>query len=397
MRVVLLKGHSSYEVLRVFVDEIAAAFERRGAEVRVIDLLESGGFSNALPRAAAEGSADLVYSLNIGSDYRDAQGRDISTILGAPHISHLVDHPFSHLNRVEAAGPMSALLTIDQSHADAIDAAFAPGRFGFVGFCPHAAIGAPRPIAVDAAAYGEERPIPVLFAGTFYKAGEPQWVGLAPGLRRIFDDATDMAMSAEWMSATLALDAAMRAHGLDPDSPEHRAFRIHSGAVHEHVRQHRRFEALKSAARAGVPLHVYGSGYEKHLYRFKNIVYGGKADFHDVLRLMGQSRVVLNLNANFGAGSHERPLTALMAGAAAWTDASAFYDDHFREGEELGVFRWRALDEGMADLAELSRDPARARALAQAGQARVVAEHRWDHRLPTIIAAADAVRKGQVA
>lgn len=396
MRVVLLKGQSAYEVLRIFIDEIAAAFERRGDEVRVIDLLESSWPAD-LARAAADGGADLIYSLSIGSDYRDALGRDITGILGAPHVCHFVDHPFSHINRVEAAGPMSALLTIDPSHADAIGAAFGPGRFGFAGFCPHAAIGSPRQIPGDGPAYGEERPIPVLFAGTFYKAGERQWAGLAPGVRRIFDDAADTAMSAEWMSATLALDAVMRSRDLDPDSPEHRAFRVHSGMVHEHVRQHRRFEALKAAARAGVPLHVYGSGYEKHLYRFRNVIYGGKADFHDVLRLMGQSRVVLNLNANFGAGSHERPLTALMAGAAVWTDASAFYDDHFREGEELGVFRWRALDEGMAGLAELSRDPERASALARAGQTRVVAEHRWDHRLPIIIAAADAVRKAQVA
>lgn len=395
MRVVLLKGQSAYEVLRVFIDEIAGAFERRGAEVRVIDVGGGASLAGALAAFAAEGPVDLAYSLNIGGDYRDAQGRDIGAILGAPHVCHYVDHPFSHTTRIQASGPGSALLMIDRSHADAVKAAFEPGRFGFVGFCPHAAIGSPAPIAAAGPAYGEERPIPVLFAGTFYKTDQPQWASLAPAVRRVFDDAFDMAMAAEWMSATVAMDTVMRARGLDPDSAEHRGFRVSSGVVHEHVRQHRRFEALKAAARAGVPLHVYGSGYEKHLYRFRNVVYGGPAGFHDVLRLMSQSRVVLNLNANFGAGSHERPFTALMAGAAAWTDASAFYDDHFREGEELGVFRWRALDQGMAELAELSRDPVRARALAHAGQARVLAEHRWDHRLPTIIAAADAVRKAQ--
>ena len=392
MRVILLKGGSAYDALRVFIDEIEAAFIRRGDEVRIIDLLGAPDFDPLLNAAAAGGPWDLVFSFNILAEYRDAASRSIGEILQAPHVFHYVDHPFTHLNRLERTGPAAAIMTIDRSHGEAIRSAYPAHRFGHICFCPHAAIGEQAPAAADTAAFMEQRPIPVLFSGTFYKAGDVAWANLEPRVRRVFQDAFEIANSAEWMSATLAMDAAMRAHGLDPDAPEHQGFRKNSGFVHEHVRLGRRFDALKAAAKAGVPLHVYGKGYEKHLYRFRNVTYGGEAHFRQVVDLMRQSRVVLNINANFGQGSHERPLTALLAGAAVATDASTFYAENFDEGRDLLVYRWKALAEGMEALAELARDPARARDMAMSGQQKVVAGHRWDHRLATIIAAADAVR-----
>jgi spore maturation protein CgeB len=100
----------------------------------------------------------------------------------------------------------------------------------------------------------------------------------------------------------------------------------------------------------------------------------------------------LNTNANFGAGSHERPLTAMLAGAVAVSDFSTFYSNNFREGEEIVLYRWMALEEGMHRVGALLEQPDAAHAIAAAGQARVSAQHRWDNRVDAIIAAAAAAR-----
>lgn len=397
MRIALLKGQSAYDALRVFLDEIHQAFLRRGDEVAMIDLAGLSDLAGPLEQARAGGPVDLVYSFNILAEYRDRRGRSVGQILEAPHVFHYVDYPFTQAPRLDQTTAGSAILTIDASHAEAVRSVYGAEHFGCVDFCPHAAIGDPAPLSSSVQAFADDRPIPVLFAGTFYKAGDPPWAQIKGPARKIFADAADLAASVEWMPALQALDQAMSAHGLNPDDPQFREFRKNAVMVNDHVRAGRRFEALKAAARAGVPLHVFGRGYEKHLYRFKNVTYGGEADFRRTVELMRQSRVVLNINANFGRGSHERPLTALMAGAAVMTDASAFYADHFVEGRDLGVYRWKALDEGMAALAELAADPARARDMAAAGQARVTADHRWDNRLDAIIRAGKAARAQMTA
>jgi spore maturation protein CgeB len=110
---------------------------------------------------------------------------------------------------------------------------------------------------------------------------------------------------------------------------------------------------------------------------------------------MARSRVVLNVNANFGAGSHERPLCGMNAGAAAASDVSAFYAANFKVGEEIALYRWRDLEAGLAAVAELAKDAEAAFAMAQAGQRRVVAEHRWINRVETVIAAAEAARRAR--
>lgn len=392
LRVVLLKGQSAYDALRIFLDEIQAAFERRGDQVIMIDLLGATDVQGLLAMARAQGPVDLVYSFNILAEYRDGIGQSIAQILGAPHVFHYVDYPFTHLGRLEATRGDAAILTIDPSHAEAVSSVYGPDRFGFTGFCPHAAIGEPAlpPTSLDA--FVQDRPIPVLFMGTFYKADTPPWAALQGPARKVMSDAADLAASVEWMPALDAVDQALRSHGFDPAEARVAPVRKSASMVHEHVRANRRFEALKAAARAKVPLQVFGHGYEKHLYRFKNVTYGGEAGFRQTVELMRQSRVVLNINANFGRGSHERPLTALLAGAAVATDASAFYADAFVEGQDLQIYRWQALDDGMAALAQLASDPKRAMDMALSGQAKVAAGHRWDHRLDTIIAAADAAR-----
>jgi hypothetical protein len=390
---VLLVGKSSYGALRTFVDQLATAFSERGYDATIFDFTQPSG---ALEALAASGPTELAFSFNILGDFRNAQGRSISEIFQAPHVIHFMDHPLTHLDRLEATKQDVALLTIDASHVDTIRSVYGDDRFAYVGFMPHAAAGEPV-TEPDPEAFAAARPIPILFTGSFYKPGPPPWAKLAPAVGAVFAEAVERALACEWTPALTALDEALKARGFAPGDPKLGNIRKFASFVHEHVRSHRRFELLKAAAKAGLPLHIYGSGYDKVLYRLKNATYGGEASFDQSLELMQRSRVVLNINANFGAGSHDRPLSALLAGAAAATDYSSFYEQNFELGKEMATYRWMALSEDLPKLAELAEDPSAAFAMARSGQARVLAGHRWSHRVDTILAAADAVRARQAA
>ena len=168
--------------------------------------------------------------------------------------------------------------------------------------------------------------------------------------------------------------------------------RVNAFAVHEQVRVHRRLEMLKALAKTGLPIHLVGGGYDRDLYRFKSMVHLGERPLPAVVAMMRSAKVVLSVNANFGQGSHERPLSAMLAGAAAATDGSAFYDDAFA-ADEIIQLSWTHLGRDLEALGRLMQDPAALHRTAVAGQARASAAHRWDHRVGAILRAAEAVRQ----
>jgi hypothetical protein len=101
---------------------------------------------------------------------------------------------------------------------------------------------------------------------------------------------------------------------------------------------------------------------------------------------------VLNTNANFGAGSHERPFSASLAGAATFSDFSRYYAQVFEPGRNIELFRWKDLAGGMARLAALAADPVACFDHARSAKALTLAGHTWDHRIGRIVDAANAVR-----
>lgn len=392
MRAILIKGQSVYDATRVFVDELAGALSRRGILPVVIDATSEPDFGGALARASAAGDVVFAYSICIAAEWRDGVGRTIGQICRAPHILQHVDYPLTHLPRLEQAPHDTVILTVDPTHIDSLVSLCGPGRFAHVGFCPHGAVGKAAPAEPDADAFAAARDIPILFTGTWYRPVTPSWHALDSGVRPLVETGYQIALSQEFVPAMTALDQAMRAAGLDPKNPEFAGFRTLASGIHEQVRAHRREQLLKTASRIGLPIHVYGRGWEAAKEEFPNLILGGEANLQEAIALMRRSRVVLNINANFGAGSHERPLTAMMAGAAAASDHSKFWASEFRAGREIALYQWKALEAGLHMIAALSNDPQKAFAMARAGQARVLAGHTWDHRVDTLLTAAEAGR-----
>jgi hypothetical protein len=158
------------------------------------------------------------------------------------------------------------------------------------------------------------------------------------------------------------------------------------------VRSARRFEFLAAVAEAGLPLHICGVGWESQLHRFRNATYEGAVDMIRMTELMRRSRLVLNTNGNFGAGSHERPFSASLAGAATFSDLSRYYAQVFEPGANIELFRWKDLAGGMQQLKNLAADPQRCFDYARSAKAVTLGGHTWDRRIDQIVAAGEAVR-----
>lgn len=399
MRIAFIKGHSRYGLLRCFSDAVIAALRGRGDDVVILDLMEF-----PLPDLGAHlksaGTVDFVFSFNICSDYRDPSGKSIFEITGAPHVVHFVDHPLHHLERLKATPKETAVLFVDRHHPNAVDKLLGLERFAYCGFCAHGALGEAAAPSEDAEQFISRRPITALFAGTLYRPSKAQMDQLPDQVRGVFDYAIDMAMACDGIDAVMAIDETLRALGMDPDvaatDPELSegisTIRNLSYLVDDYVRSHRRIQLFEALIDSGIPLTLAGQGYDDYASK-PQIDYIGQIPTADIPALMQRARMVFSANANFGSGSHERPLTAMLAGAVAATDFSTFYDETFRNGREIALFRWTKFASDFSDLHKMSNDPEVLFAMGKAGQAAVAPAHRWLHRIDTYYAAAKAAKK----
>jgi hypothetical protein len=397
MRVALLKGRSMYGVLRAFIDEVAEGFSARGWEAIVIDF-ENATADDIVPRLAECGHLDLIYSINAFASYADSMGRSITDLTGAPHVLQYVDFPLQWLERFQALPRSIALLLVDRSHVRAIETLCGKDRFAHLGFCAHGGLGKPVLLPQDAGAWAESRPIEMLFAASNYRPEADVWAPLPDLIRGVFIKAVDQALSVEWITPLDALDDALAEAGLDPRNPDLPAelqsellnIRVLCSMVHEQVRKERRQRFVSAAQKAKLPLTVAGNGWDGVTGLTAN---KGPVSIEETEALMRQSRLCINVSVNFGEGSHERPLSAMLAGAAVASDTTSFYREAFVPGQEIALFRWMSLDEDLARLAEFARDPQALFAMAQAGQAAAVKSHRWDSRIDTYIEAGRAVAR----
>jgi len=392
MRILMMKGQSQYGGTRLFADLAAAALARRGHQVDMLDLGETDSAGAAVLQHAQRAQGyGLVFTINIAGEFRDSAGRTLRDLFGAPHVVWHTDYILSKAERVRQTPASTALLLVDPTQADAVRAVYGDDRFTHLSFFPHAAVGEPAPDEDSVDEFVARRPIQVLWSGGFQKPETP-WKDVAGPARRLLQDAVDLALSVEWMAPHEAVAQVMAARGLDMASPPMRQALETAALVDTEVRTTRRFDFLKAVARTGLPLTIVGAGWEGQLYRFKAATFEGPVEMTRMVELMRRSRVVLNTNGNFGAGSHERPFSAALAGAATFSDHSRYYAQVFAPGEDIELFRWRDLDGGMAQLVALAADPARAFGYARRAKALTLGAHTWDQRIDLVLAAADAVR-----
>lgn len=385
VRVLVIKGVSQYGGTRLFCDEAADAFRRAGHAVEVLDLEGRADAREVIFGHAQGCETDLIFTISILGEYRSPDGRTLSQLYRAPHVLWHVDYMIGQAGRVGGTDPQTALLTIDRSHIEAVRAAYGPNRFPRLGFMPHAGVGAPAPDDADAAAFAANRPIPLLWSASHQKPHE--WTKVPERLLRPLREARDLALSVHWIAPHEALRRTLRTHGIDVDDPAHRGHLHYAGFVHDAVRKARRLEFLKAIAKTRVPIHICGAGWEPHLYRFKDVTYHGSVPMTEMVELMRRSRIVLNTNVNFGEGSHERPFSASLAGAATFSDHSGFYEEAFAPGE-IEHFQWPELSDAMSRLKILADDPARCFDMARAAKARTISGHTWEHRVSQILEAA---------
>ncbi|MFN4173947.1 MAG: glycosyltransferase [Parachlamydiaceae bacterium] len=116
-----------------------------------------------------------------------------------------------------------------------------------------------------------------------------------------------------------------------------------------------------------------------------NFIFHPEIPFDEVLKVMSQSKIVLNSVPTIRFGGHERLFYAYQMGALPFTTFTPFADKEFRPGENILVYYppdYNDLDK-MAD--SVLKDESKRKAMVESGRAVVKNKHTWDIRAQELI------------
>ena len=388
MRFALIKGQSQYGSLRLHIDQLAQALTEIGHEAVVVDMLADDRQEQL--NAALLSEPDCVFGFSgVGSDLKGDLG-SIYDVLGAVYASLYVDNPVHHLGRLQTPIRRNVALFLDRSHVQFVSASPLSRNFSQLGFLPPGANELPDPPDLSDEAFAR-REIPLMFTGTYRGAPQAPWRQWPESPARTVAEAVAERMAADARLPVLdALRQVLKQMGaeLTPQlfsdiSPLLSGPQFFAEAYH-------RDALIHALGRAGLPLHLWGNGWEPLAERYPSFVYGGVGSFAETLHTLRRARVVLNVNNGFVAGGHERVFTAMCAGAAVFSDANRYYEEAFKDGREIVTFAWPKLASAPELLGALVEDRDRPAAVARAGARRAMAEHRWTDRASRLVKAVKA-------
>jgi len=377
-RIVLLKGRSQYDVLRIFVDYLGEAFNQLGDEIFIVDLTNPNRMK-ALQDAFSF-PCDFVFAFNcIGIDLK-LDDEYLFNLADTTYIGCLVDHPIYHLQRINTNLNNLILTCVDYSHIEFLCTYFPLKRSAFL---PHGG-------SVKGEDIKEQRirDIDVLFGGSFKDPDliRKEWLILPKTKISIMDEAAEYLLANPDKTLEGELQFVLQSrnfygeYGILMNNP---AF---LQLVDSYVRNYRRYKCVEELIKSGIPIDFYGVlGWDRNPFEmYKNFRVHNSVDFNEMLSLMGNSKFVLNVLPNFKNGSHERIFTSMLQGAISVTDKNQYLENQFNDEEDIIFYTWDKIELLPEKIKDILEDEDNRNYIALNGMKKANEKHTWLQRAKEI-------------
>jgi Glycosyl transferases group 1 len=236
-----------------------------------------------------------------------------------------------------------------------------------------------------------QREIKLLFAGSTVdpEVLRQTWHVQAPAMAQVIDAVVEHTTANYGVQLDLMLE-----NGLNPECAKdvHCIGTIFRHA-NEYTRAHYRLKLLRTLAQARVPATVYSNHPEllNQLVGKHNFEVRPPVDFMDLLKLMAQSKMVLNCRPNT-QGMTERVPSTMLNGAVSINDTNNYLAQEFVDGQEAIFYDYQKLEELPDKIFHLLSHPDELDAIATAGQRKAQERHTVLHRAQTILDSVEQFR-----
>ncbi len=381
-RIVLYKGQSQYDVLRVFTDQLAEAFRRLQQKTVVVDLIAADA-EEQLKKAFSQ-PCDFVFSFNgIGIDIKLGE-KSLYDALGTVFVYALVDDPLHHIPRLETPCNNVLVTCVDRYHIYIMPYL---NQYRTFGFLPHGGC------VLKDDNTEKERDVDILFSGSFRDPEEyyQTWKDYPIVMRKILEDTIENALGKENQWLTTSVQEVIAARNLYLDPYLSKKLLMILPLADRYIRMKRRKECLEVLAKAGFKIKVFGNGWDKASF-VKNFEVHPAINFNDLLKIIARSKIVLNIVPSFIEGSHERVFTAMLNRAVAVTDCNTYYEKEFVADKNIVTYSWGKLNELPDKIYDLLKNEEKRKRIAEEGYKEAIKNHTWTVRALSIIQMVETFR-----
>lgn len=374
---------NAVETLGYFSEQIAAEFQTQGIAVCFVDYHRLAETVEELYRFIEPGKTALCTFNFIGISgeeiFREDNGSTIWENCEMPCLNMIVDHPLYYHSKLENPFPNMKIFCVDRDHVSYMRRFYPDVEAAFLPLAGNVILQEPKnPIPY------EKRPYELVFTGNYTPLDDIyRRIGALPkDYRKFYREILEDSIAHPSVSLDRVLEAHICRELGEVSDKEKRAAIAGMVFIDICIRSYFRGEAINVLAEQGIPIHVFGAGWERlSCKRRESIIQtGGIVDSETCAKAIGSAKLSLNLMPWFKDGAHDRVFTAMLQGAVSLTDDSKYLREEFCSEEELVFFSLEELEK----LPEIVRDvlahPETAMDIAEKGRRMALSCHTWKQR-----------------
>lgn len=360
-------SHSQYDVQSAFIQGMHDGLLSEGLKSRLI--VFDRQFPGAVVEELIKDRPDCTLSFNGVPD--NDQGDPVCVDIKLSHIAVLVDAPFYAFNAMRC--PYVLFTCCDRSDAQYYQ------KMGFdrLIFLPHATTLQPSP------EWNLKRKYDVVMLSTPIdpKKERKAWDKFyPPELSKLMEDAAELVLNTPELNVHQAFLAVMENKNkklkFDTMTLQDILKRIEV-----YYRAKDRIELIKAIKDVRVDL--FGQGINcnwRDLIRQDNVVFHDAVEFKDALRIMHESRIVLNSSPMIKDGAHERVFAGLMSGAFIFSSFSKYLNEQFPDGSGIRFYQPGQYDSVNLTISDILADEGSRVKAVKTGYELVKKSHTWTER-----------------
>ena len=389
-KVLVIRGQSKYNVLVEAAAQIAAGFEARGYEVKIIELDNTASSLSAVLKEAVNPYSFLFSCQALCFETMLLDGRPLVSAIPNMYIGWIFDDVIYHWPRVENARYDNTwLLTIDKECGRAIQKMCPEVRhvncLHHGGFC--ATITGEKK-AEEEFWNENKKDIDVLFSANLGE--KPDFEGYMKDAleieRFLAENIVGLLKERPYLAIRKALELVVEKLGQEVTGELLLELNQVITIVDRYIRWQSRYDVLLALLKAGIRVTLIGDGeaYEQLAEEYPNqLHFIGGADILDVVRLMARSKVVINPCAIYTEGLHERLCTALLCRAVCFTPWASYLESNF--GNLFQYMNLDNLEEMTTEIQYILEHPETIEEQIERNYAWAMEYHTWKKRGEEII------------
>lgn len=225
----------------------------------------------------------------------------------------------------------------------------------------------------------QERPYDIVFIGTYNPAEENF-------IQDVFQqEFYDFMINHPSETFESGLKSVLERKKLYVDEQEFLQLLRSMGNVFRNVIYYYRKQVVETIIASGFSVHVFGDSWNRYESDHKSkLVIHPAVSVEDSLKILGQSKIGLNVMTWHKAGMTERIANIMLSGAVCLSDETVYLTENFHEGEEIVLFSLESLEEIPEKIDRLLKNEKYRRDISQKAYCRA-GRHTWRARAEQLL------------